>query len=95
MTYPNQLPEKPEGWTRSLICHFNYGEDGGSATYSVKDADGQEMPFIYGYDTRKPPVKGFKLPGEETVMTWAQLRARWADWLREQSHADKEAKPCP
>jgi hypothetical protein len=51
------------------------------------------MPFIYGYDTRKPPVKGFKLPGEETVMTWAQLRARWADWLREQSHADKEAKP--
>jgi len=95
MTYPNQLPEKPEGWTRSLICHLNYGEDGGSATYSVKDADGQEMPFIYGYDTRKPPVKGFKLPGEETVMTWAQLRARWADWLREQSHADKEAKPCP
>lgn len=26
MTYPQQLPEKPEGWTRSLVCHFNYGE---------------------------------------------------------------------
>ena len=38
--------------------------DGGSATYSVKNADGQEMPFVYGYDTRKPPVKGFKLPGD-------------------------------
>lgn len=93
MTYPNQLPEKPEGWTRSLICHFNYGDAGGSATYSIQDSDGQEMPFIYGYDTRNPPVKGFKLPRDETIMTWEQLRARWPDWLREREQAAPEAKP--
>lgn len=93
MTYPQQLPEKPEGWTRSLICHLNYGADGGSATYSVKDADGQEMPFVYGYDTRKPPVKGFKLPGDEAIMTWEQLRARWPEWVREQEQTAPEPKP--
>ncbi len=99
MTYPQQLPEKPEGWTysliwtRSLIRHFNYGTDGGSATYSVKDADGQKMPFVYGYDTQKPPVKGFKLPGDEVSMTWEQLRARWPEWVREQEQTAPEAKP--
>ena len=93
MTYPKQLPEKPEGWTRILICHFNYGADGGSATYSVFDADGNEMPFVYGYDTRKPPVKGFKLPGNGAILTWAQLRAEWSRWLREQDQETPEAKP--
>lgn len=93
MTYPKQLPEKPEGWTRSLICHINYGEGDGSATYRVKDAGGQAMPFIYGYDTRKPPVKGFKLPGDDEILTWAHLRARWPEWLREQGEAAPETKP--
>ena len=78
---PKELPEKPEGWTRHLIMHLNFGDEGGSATYTIKDEAGREMPIIYGYDTRKPAVKGFKLDGIEEIMTWAELRAKWPEWL--------------
>lgn len=42
-----------------------------------------------------PLVKGFKLPGDEAIMTWEQLRARWPEWVREQGQAAPETVPCP
>ena len=73
-----QLPEKPEGFTRRLVMHLNFGSAGGAATYSVHDRDGNPMPFGYQYDTRKEGLTGFTVPGVSSVMTWAQLREHFA-----------------
>lgn len=78
---PKELPESPKGWTQSLIMHMNYGEAGGSATYKLKDESGREMPIIYGYDTRLPPVNGFKLDGCDEILSWREVRAKWPAWL--------------
>ena len=55
---PMELPEKPTGWTKHMVMHLNFGEAGGSAIYSIKNADGKEMPIQYQYDTRKAGGKG-------------------------------------
>lgn len=80
---PKELPESPKGWTQSLIMHMNYGFEGGSATYRLKDETGREMPIIYGYDTREPAVSGFKLKGSNDILTWREVRAKWPAWLAE------------
>lgn len=50
---PAELPEKPDGWTKRLSIHLNFGQEGGSACYSVHDPEGREMVITYQYDTRK------------------------------------------
>ena len=48
-----KLPKKPDGFTKELIMHMNFGPKGGAAQYKIKNAAGKEMPFCYQYDTRK------------------------------------------
>lgn len=85
MEHMANLPEKPEGWTRHLLLHMNFGEAGGAATYEIKDQDGNKTPIGYQYDTRKGGLTGFTLPGAEGVMPWAQLCAKWPEWRAAQS----------
>lgn len=71
-----QIPEKPEGWTKKMTLHLNYGEDGGRGEYKIMDETGKEMPFGWVYDTRKEVNKqGYTHPDCADVMTWDQLRA--------------------
>lgn len=73
-----QLPEKPEGFTRRMTMHMNFGSEGGAATFDIYGPDGALMPFGYQYDTRKGGLTGFRVEGVEGVMTWAQLREHYA-----------------
>jgi hypothetical protein len=77
-----ELPVRPTGWTKNLIMHLNFGSDGGAATYSIHKPDGEKMPFGYQYDTRKDGLTGFTLPNVEGVMTWAELREKWPEWIK-------------
>lgn len=76
MTHKNftELPETPAGWTKSLSVHMNFGEDGGAASYDIKDPDGNVAPFGSQYDTRKGGLTGFKHRDFEGVKTWTELR---------------------
>lgn len=82
---PSQLPEKPEGWSRRMDLHMNFGREGGAASYTVRNPEGELMPISYQYDTRKGGQTGFRLPKVEECMTWAELRIRWPLWLAERS----------
>lgn len=76
-TLPAELPETPAGWTKRMGMHLNFGEDGGAATYTIYNPDGEAMPIGYQYDTRKGGQTGFTHQACEGVMTWAELRERW------------------
>ncbi len=80
---PGELPEKPDGWTKHMLVHMNFGSAGGAATYEIKDPQGNAVPFAYQYDTRKNGLTGFSLKGIEGVLTWKQLREAWPAWLAE------------
>ena len=70
-----KLPEKPEGWTRKMTLHLNFGEDGGRGEYTIMDDTGKVMPFAWLYDTRKEVNKqGYVHRDCPDVMTWSQLR---------------------
>lgn len=36
----HELPEKPEGWTRHMLMHMNFGEEGRAASFEIKDPEG-------------------------------------------------------
>ncbi len=81
---PDELPEKPDGWSRHLIMHFNYGQKGGAAAYSIHDANGKRLPINYQYDTRKKNANktGFvatngKVFVSDVYKTYAGLRRAW------------------
>ena len=83
---PAELPEKPTGWRKVMDMHMSLG-DGGTASYTVFDAEGNRTVIAYGYRTyRQEPKKGwsgFTLPGDSTVYkTWAELRAAWSAYYR-------------
>jgi hypothetical protein len=85
-----ELPEKPNGWTKTLCMHMNFGSEGGAATYTVRNAEGEETPIGYQYDTRKGGQTGFSLPDSETLITWTELRAEWPKYLaRTRSQEEK------
>lgn len=76
-----ELPETPKGWTKHLAVHFNYGEAGGAATYSIHDERGRQTNIGYAYDTRKSEgapkgEAGFFVNGSE-LMSWPELRRRY------------------
>lgn len=84
---PEHLPERPVGWTESMVLHVNFGrgkKGGGMASYAIKDETGREMPFTRMYDTRGAGKAGFVLPGIEEPMSWVQLRKTWPKWRAEQ-----------
>jgi hypothetical protein len=88
-----ELPEKPDGWTRHLAVHYNYGEKGGAATYHIRDERGRQTNIGYAYDTRKSKEaprgeSGFFVNGSE-LMTWAELRRRFT----ELTSRDRAGKP--
>ena len=69
------IPDKPEGWTRKMTLHLNFGEDGGRGEYTIMDDTGKVMPFMWFYDTRKgQKPNGFVHPECPDVMNWGQLR---------------------
>lgn len=71
------LPEKPEGWTRKMNLHMNFGSDGGMGVYDVFDPEGRKAPFVYQYDTRKGGQTGFFVADADGCMSWAELRAHY------------------
>lgn len=79
--YPETLPQKPDGFTKRLEVHMNFGREGGAAQYSVYDANGAKMPFGHQYDTRKDGLTGFAIDGRDGVLTWAELVAYWPEFL--------------
>ena len=72
------LPEKPEGWTKRMVCHLNFGRAGGSASYDVFDAEGRKAPFGWGCDSRKGGGRGFYVPECDGYLTWDEVRAHYA-----------------
>jgi hypothetical protein len=85
----NELPEKPEGWTRRMVCHMNYGKAGGTAQFSIHRPDGSATPIGYQYDTRLGGLTGFTLEGIKGVMTWEQLRVAWPSWVASRKNGGK------
>lgn len=84
-----ELPEEPKGWTKKLQVHYNYGPNGGAATYSVHDEKGRRTNVGYAYDTRKSKEaprgeSGFFVNGSE-LMSWDELRAKFADLIAPKS----------
>lgn len=79
---PAELPEKPNGWRKRIDMHMNMGGGCGTASYTVIDAEGKEMPIGYSYySNREKPEEsysGFTLPGVDRHLTWAELRAAWS-----------------
>lgn len=82
-TYPSELPAAPTGWTKVMAMHLNFGRGKGAASYRIFDAEGNELPLGYQYDTRPGGLTGFTLPGIEKPMTWAELRKAWPAWVKE------------
>lgn len=76
-----EMPEKPDGWTKRLEMHLNYGRAGGAATYSIFDDQGRKTNIGYAYDTRGEGESGFFIHGSE-IMPWSQLRARYAELMK-------------
>lgn len=90
-----ELPEKPDGWTKHLAVHYNYGEKGGAATYTIRDERGRQTNIGYAYDTRKTKESprgeaGFFVNGSE-LMTWPELRRRFTELTTRTSGAVKDA----
>lgn len=79
---PETLPARPEGFTRKLETHFNYGAQGGVGLYSVYSPTGKRMPFGYQYDTRAGGLTGLSLPDVDGVFTWAELVEFWPKYLK-------------
>lgn len=69
-----------------MTLHMSFS-GGGTGSYVVKDAAGNETPIGYHYDTRKGGQSGFSLPGIEPLMTWAELRQIWPTFLSKQAQA--------
>jgi hypothetical protein len=81
ISMPDELPEKPEGWTQTLTCHMNMGRGNHAATYEIHDSRGNVMPISYQY-TKSGRERGFTLPGVKPLMTWPELREIWKIWIK-------------
>ena len=89
---PAALPEKPTGYTKRMVMHLNYGEDGGAATYTIHDPDGREMPFNYAYRSgskkKAENYAGFILEGhQDKALSWAELRDAWPAYVASKAEA--------
>jgi hypothetical protein len=85
---PAALPADGKGFSKHLIMHINFGDDGGAANYNIKGIDRQELPITYQYDTRKDAdyPKAFFIDGvEQAFKSWAELVAYWPTFIAERS----------
>ena len=75
--------ELPDGCTRKMQMHLNFGSKGGAATYSVHLPTGEQLPIVYQYDTQKKPdyETGFFFTfgtGDDPVYKkWSECKAAW------------------
>lgn len=77
---PNELPEKPAGWTRKFVMHLNFGsKQGGVCSYEILDGNGRSMPFAYQSSAKQGT--GFILPGVAPLLSWKDLREIWPKWI--------------
>ena len=77
---------------RFLSVHMNFGREGGAATYSFYEKDGQPLPFTFRYRTgsKKPGVnfEGYFLDGrEDIVLSAPELHEAWPGYVAEQEEA--------
>lgn len=73
------LPDVPNGWTKRIGMHLNFGIKGGAATYTVHDPDDEPTPIGYQYDTRKGGESGFTIAEVNEINGDIRLFKRWAD----------------
>jgi hypothetical protein len=76
-----EIPEKPEGWTKHMLFHMNFGGGKGSATYEILDAQGRVTNIGYMYDTRpRHKARGFFIRDLEMdkPLSWLELRRQYA-----------------
>lgn len=73
---------------RRLEAHYNFGRDGGAATYSMYEADGQPLPFSYQYrsGSKKPNTNfsGYLFRHEadaNKAMSGPELLAAWPAYV--------------
>ena len=76
---PDTLPERPTGWTKSLVMHMNLGRQGHVGAYRVCDANGFEMPidWTYGPEGERSGFNCRDDPKGAPGLTWDQLREAW------------------
>ena len=87
MSLPLTLPEKPPStWKMKMLIHINFGEGKGAAIYEIADQNGTVMPFQFGYNT-KEGWHGFKFPKSNKVWTWAEIRAKWPEWMKKKAES--------
>lgn len=87
---PATLPSDGKGFSKRMVIHMNFGEDGGAANYTVHDADGNLMPITHQYDTRKKDANptGYFLDGvEQCFSKWADLAAYWPEFIASRTGA--------
>ena len=85
---PATLPADASGYTKSLIVHMNFGDDGGAARYSIHGPGGADTPITYQYDTRKEATvpKGFFIEGvDHAFNSWADLANYWPTYIAERA----------
>ena len=86
--WPATLPADAEGYTKRMNIHLNFGEDGGSAHYSIYGPGGVEMPITYQYDTRKKGAAstGFFIEGvDQAFKRWPDLAAYWPTYMADRA----------
>jgi hypothetical protein len=82
---PAVLPAKPEGFTRRIATHLNFGSKGSSAVYDLFAPSGAQMPVHYMVQTgkgKKVTSQGFYFVHSEECLTWEQLRGRWVSYMK-------------
>lgn len=91
--YPLALPERPQGWSKHLRAHLNFGGAGSTATYMIRDDQDRRVPIGYQYDTREGGISGFTLAGIIQPMTWSELHDIWPHWLADFQESRREHAP--
>lgn len=80
-TLPRTLPRKPEGFTRRMTMHLNYGRGGHSGAFDIYTDEGVKLPIEYAYNTGQN-VRGFYLRGSAEPLTWNQICDVWPAYVR-------------
>lgn len=95
LSMPDELPEKPTGWTQNFAMHLNCGGKGSISTYIIKDATGRKMPMVLQHHSKDKASNGFILPGVKPFMTWRELREIWPRWIERARKKQTERAATP
>lgn len=86
---PETLPASPEGYTKTMKLHLNFGDGKGAGFYRCFDPAGKIQPFEWFYNSKKK-INGFALPGVDEPLTWKQMSEIYPEWLRIQKRAEND-----